>query len=101
MQGLEVNMDTVPQIVPISDMKLHQAQVIGMLEDGPVVLSQRGRPKAVLVSVEEWDRRARRLKELELLSLARARLAEMDRDPSMIVTQDELDRLTDAEDPAS
>jgi prevent-host-death family protein len=78
-------------------MKLHQAEVIGKLDDGPVVLSQRGRPAAVLVSVEEWDRHARRLKELELLLSAKQRLAEMEQDPSMVVTQGEFDRILKGE----
>jgi prevent-host-death family protein len=54
-------METIQQIVPISDLKLHHAQVLGRLAKGPVVLAQRSRPKAVLVSIEEWNQRAEEL----------------------------------------
>lgn len=54
-------MDTIQQIVPISDLKLHHAQVLGRLTKGPVVLAQRSRPRAVLVSIEEWNKRAEEL----------------------------------------
>lgn len=49
-------MNRVQQIVPISEMKLNQAQVIAMLDNGPVIFAQRSKPAAVLVSVGEWDR---------------------------------------------
>lgn len=38
-----------------------------MLADGPVVVISREVPEAVLVSVDEWNRIAKRLKMLELL----------------------------------
>ena len=49
-------MSKVQQIIPISDMKLRQPEVLGMLTNGPVVLAHRSRPAAVLVSVQQWDR---------------------------------------------
>lgn len=49
-------MSKVQQIIPISDMKLRQPEVLGMLMNGPVVLAHRSRPAAVLVSVQQWDR---------------------------------------------
>lgn len=70
-------METVQQIVPISDLKLHHARVLGMLGKGPVVLAQRSKPRAVLVSVEEWDRRAEELKRLRRMAKADQALAEM------------------------
>lgn len=48
-------MNKINQIVPISEMKLKQPEVLGMLNTGPVVLANRSRPAAVLVSVEQWD----------------------------------------------
>jgi prevent-host-death family protein len=58
-------MNITPQIVPISDFRLHQADVLARLGQGPVFLAQRSKAAAVLVSVEEWDRQVKRLKELE------------------------------------
>jgi PHD/YefM family antitoxin component YafN of YafNO toxin-antitoxin module len=57
-------MNAVPQIVPVTDLRLKHVQVFGMLHNGPVVLAQRSRPAAVLVSVEAWDKLAAELKRL-------------------------------------
>lgn len=47
----------VPKIVPVSDMANRQQAVLAMADDAPVVLAQRSKARAVLVSVEEWNRR--------------------------------------------
>ena len=44
-------METVQQIVPISEMRTDQANVLAKMEKAPVVLAQRSRPRAVLVSI--------------------------------------------------
>jgi prevent-host-death family protein len=48
-------MTTVPPIVPVSELRNKHGQIFGLLRRGPVVLAQRSRPAAVLVSVEEWN----------------------------------------------
>lgn len=53
----------VQQIVPISEMKLNQPQVLDLLGAGPVVLANRSRPAAVLVSIEQWDKLIERLED--------------------------------------
>ncbi|MFN8487910.1 MAG: type II toxin-antitoxin system prevent-host-death family antitoxin [Caldilineaceae bacterium] len=58
-------MDTVPQIVPISDLRIRHNDVLEMLKNGPVILAQRSRPAAVLVSVEAWDDQAEYIDNLE------------------------------------
>jgi prevent-host-death family protein len=58
-------MNSTPQIVPISDFRLHQADVLAKLGNGPVFLAQRSKAAAVLVSVEKWDETVKRLQELE------------------------------------
>lgn len=55
-------MNSIVQIVPITEMRLHHSEVLAMLAEGPVVLAQRSKPAAVLVSVEEWNLIAARLK---------------------------------------
>jgi len=45
-----------PQIVPISDFRIRQTEVLDKLDNGPVFLAQRSKPAAVLVSMDEWDR---------------------------------------------
>lgn len=47
----------VPKVVPVSDMANRQQAVLAMADDAPVVLAQRSKARAVLVSVEEWNRR--------------------------------------------
>jgi prevent-host-death family protein len=64
-------MHTVPQIVPVTDMRLRHKSVLELLDKGPVILAQHSKAAAVLISVEEWDRRARRLQELEWREKAR------------------------------
>jgi prevent-host-death family protein len=71
-------MDRVQQIVPISDMKLKHAQVLGLLSKGPVVLAQRSKPAAVLVSVAQWDAQADELARLRRIVEYDRQFAEMD-----------------------
>jgi prevent-host-death family protein len=58
-------MHTMPQVVPVSELRNHHRRVFGLLDKGPIILAQRSKAAAVLVSVEEWDRQAKRLQELE------------------------------------
>jgi len=57
-------MNKIQQFVPISEMKLNQPQVLEMLGAGPVVLANRSRPAAVLVSIEQWDNTVELLEDL-------------------------------------
>ncbi|MEZ4659804.1 MAG: type II toxin-antitoxin system Phd/YefM family antitoxin [Caldilineaceae bacterium] len=61
-------MDTVPQIVPVSDMSQKQTHVLAKLANGPVVLAQRSKPTAVLVYIEEWHALINRLEIAEALN---------------------------------
>ncbi|RIK29391.1 MAG: hypothetical protein DCC55_38040 [Chloroflexi bacterium] len=70
-------MQPTPQIVPISDFRLHQDRVLGQLEQGPVIFAQRGRPAAVLVAVEEWDKIAKELAHYKRLILLEERSREV------------------------
>jgi len=58
-------MTAIPRILPFSDLRIRQAEVLSMLSDEPIVLSQRGRPAAVLVSLEKWDELIARLEDAE------------------------------------
>jgi prevent-host-death family protein len=58
-------MDTVPELVPISEIRKRQSEILVQLHDNPVILTQRGRAAAVLVSPEQWNRLIVRIKELE------------------------------------
>lgn len=80
------------QIVPISEFHLNQSKVLSMVGQAPVFLTQRSKPAAVMVSVDEWNRITTQLRNHELLQLARERRAQMENDPSQVVTDEELTR---------
>jgi len=61
----------VPQVEPISSLRRDHVAVMNKLRKGPVFLAQRGALTAALVSIEEWNRAAQRLQELEWREEAR------------------------------
>lgn len=68
----------VPEIVPISDLRRQAAELLDRIRDSrePVVVTQRGRAAAVLLSVEEHERRERNLEILQLLARGEREIAE-------------------------
>ena len=48
-------MQTVPQVVPVSELRNKHCEVFALLNKGPIILAQRSKAAAMLVSVEEWD----------------------------------------------
>jgi prevent-host-death family protein len=80
----------MPQLVPVSELRYNHREVFKRLKNGVILLAQRSKPAAVLVSVEEWDRRARRLIELEGLLEAKQALARLDAGLATTTTLDEL-----------
>jgi prevent-host-death family protein len=85
-------MASIPELLPISELRLHQNKVLGRLKAGPIVLTQHSKAAAVLVSVEQWNAREEQLRNAELLAVHYQRLAEMQSDPSMRMTHAELKR---------
>jgi prevent-host-death family protein len=55
----------LPQVEKISVLKSNQAAVLAKVRRGPVLLMQRSNPAVVMVSPEQWDAVAQRLRELE------------------------------------
>jgi prevent-host-death family protein len=70
-------MATVPDIVPISDLRQDAAGVVKRASDTqePVFITQRGRPAAVMLSTQRY---ARTQHELEILRLLARGEAEVD-----------------------
>jgi len=64
-------MHEVPQIAPVSDMHHRQSEVFAMMDRAPVILAQRSKPRAVLVSVEQWNRLVSDLRRARLLIKAK------------------------------
>jgi prevent-host-death family protein len=76
----------LPQTEIISNLKNRYEQVLTKLRQGPVVLMQRSKPTAVLVSVAEWERASRRLVELEEREMIRQRLQRAHANPGADVS---------------
>ncbi len=70
-------MTRMPQIVPISDLRKGAAALLKKVRESrdPVVVTQRGRPAAVLMSVEEFERREQDLEILRLLARGEKEIA--------------------------
>jgi prevent-host-death family protein len=63
-------MSKVPSIVPISDLREDAANILSKLKSShePVVITQRGRAAAVMVSIEEYERSTHEREILRLLA---------------------------------
>ena len=63
-------MSKVPSIVPISDLREDAANILDRMRKSqePVVITQRGRATAVMVSVEEYERSTHEREILRLLA---------------------------------
>jgi prevent-host-death family protein len=62
-------MSKVPAIVPISDLRSDAASILDRVKKSrePVVITQRGRAAAVMVSIEEYEQSAHEREILRLL----------------------------------
>jgi len=58
-------MQPVQNIRPISELRTHQDEILKEADEAPVVLAQRSRPRAVLISVKQWDAISERITALE------------------------------------
>lgn len=58
-------MHKVQQIEPIGHFQAKPTEVLALLDIGPVILAQRSKPAAVLVSVAQWDSLLDQLEDLQ------------------------------------
>ena len=70
-------MSRIPDIVPVSEFRQGAAELLKRVRKtrGPVVVTQRGRAAAVLLSVDEYERRERELEILKLLAQGEKEIA--------------------------
>lgn len=63
-------MTRIPNIVPITDLRQDATSIVNRVSAGnePVVITQRGRAAAVLLSIEAYERSQRDLEILRLLA---------------------------------
>jgi len=54
----------IPDVVSISQMR-EPAKIFEQVQNGPVILAQRSKSVAVLVSINEWNERERHVEILE------------------------------------
>jgi PHD/YefM family antitoxin component YafN of YafNO toxin-antitoxin module len=73
-------------------MRTDQAKVLAKMDQSPVVLAQRSRPRAVLVNIDQWNALAAELRRLRALAVADQRAREMKEDPTKRIpfTKEEL-----------
>ena len=69
-------MSTVPTIIPISDLRQDTAGVIkrASISHEPVFITQRGRPAAVMVDAQTYERTQHQLEILEILARGTAEI---------------------------
>lgn len=84
-------MNILPDVVPVSQLRTHHRELFHQIEEGPVILAQRSKPAAVLVSVAEWNAKEKRLEILE----ARLRYLEVkqqfEKEPPRMVSFDDIE----------
>ena len=84
-------MEPLPQMAPVSDLKHRHLDVFRRLKNGPVVLSNRSQPAAVLISPEKWNALAEYIDDLE------CSLEALQRELALARGEDSVERLTEAE----
>jgi prevent-host-death family protein len=66
----------VPKIVPISELRLRQSEILEQVEQAPVVLTHHGKAAAVLVHPERWNHILQHIEHLDdLITVLSAELA--------------------------
>ncbi len=74
----------VPDLIPISEIRQRQVEILEMLQHAPVTLTQRGRAAAVMVSPDQWNAIIEELEELLDSVDAIEALQEIDDDPDSV-----------------
>ncbi len=54
-------------VIPITDFCKQAKEILASLKDTPIVLAQRGRPTAVLLDYEAYNKREEEIEQLELM----------------------------------
>ena len=69
-------MHKTQQFEPITTIQRNPHKVLAMLDNGPIVLANRSKPAAILVSVDLWDRLIERLDDQDdIIDALEAKLA--------------------------
>lgn len=57
-------MQQIPPILPVSDLRVQAKEILKQVRKQPVVITQNGRPSAVLISYEEYNEMVAQLMQL-------------------------------------
>ena len=57
-------MDTIPKLMPLSELGQRQAEILAVLDRGPLVLTQENRAAVVLVDPDYWNQMVEELENL-------------------------------------
>ena len=81
-------------IIPVGEFKAHLAQVLSKLResDRPIVITQNGKPAAVMISPREFDRLLERERFIDAI-----REGLSDSEAGRLISDKDLDRQLDAE----
>jgi prevent-host-death family protein len=71
-------MNGIVEVVPISDLRHRQNEIMDQLSKGPVILTQHGRGTAVLLSMQQWQEISECLRSMADAQALRALYAEFD-----------------------
>jgi prevent-host-death family protein len=65
-QNKELLVNFLPEVIPISELRLRQNELLRSLSETPVVLTQHGRAVAVLLRPDDYDRLIEQIEDLHL-----------------------------------
>jgi len=70
-------MNKIPEVVPVTDLRQDAAAVLKKLRDSrdPMIITQRGRAAAVMISIEEYERESSERQILHLLAKGEKEIA--------------------------
>jgi PHD/YefM family antitoxin component YafN of YafNO toxin-antitoxin module len=57
-------MDTIPKLVPLSELGLNQADILAALDEGPLVLTRENQAAVVIVDADYWNQMVEELANL-------------------------------------
>ncbi len=82
-------MNKVPDLVPISEMRTHQAAILEQLKQGPIVLTHHSKAAAVLVNPSHWNQLLELLEDALVICSIRQQEREEEQDKIELIAVDE------------
>ena len=90
----------VPEVIPslpVSELRTHQAEILARLQEGPILLTQRGRGAGVLVHPDQWNEIIEVLLEYEDIIVAQQRMSEAQEHPNALQPLNKLRKTLEQE----